>query len=120
MDFTGCPYLEDQDFDSQGVLLTKHTVVLFFWKSCGHCRAIKPLFELACAKNSELFAVVEHDGERPSERALTARLTTVIPGFRGFPAICKYDNSGNLVAQWEGDRSASPENVTKFLEWSMS
>lgn len=84
-------YLEDSDFDDKGHLInipTKLPIVVMFQASwCGYCQRSKPAFETFAGESKQkvLAATVQIDGDRPSEKALGARLDVIKPDLKGFP-----------------------------------
>lgn len=100
------PYLEAQDFDSNGNLKINGTVVVLVWASwCPHCKNIKPAYAEA-AKNLKgrvLFACAQQDGDRESEKQ-GVEVLSKRHGVRGFPTILLFKN-GKMVKTYSGDRS---------------
>ena len=103
-------YLEDQDFDKKGNLITEGIpsgmpVVIMLQSSwCQHCTSAKPEFQaFAEATDGHVFcATIQVDGARSSEKALGKRIKTLKPGFRGFPDYILYKNGYRVDKEIKG------------------
>jgi thiol-disulfide isomerase/thioredoxin len=98
-------YLEDSDFDQQGNLLHKGLAVVMIQASfCGYCNMAKPAFqEFANKTKGKVFCATIHgDSNKPSVKALMARIKTIKPDFRGYPDYILYMNGKRLDKQIGG------------------
>jgi len=109
-------YLEDQDFDSSGNLITSipgnlPVVVMIQASWCPHCTNAKPAFqEFANKYNGKVFcATIQSDGERESEQKLGKRVQVIKPSFRGFPDYVLFVNGKRVEKEIQGRSAADLE-----------
>lgn len=134
--FDGVLYLEDQDFDKDNKLIVsssdkgKNHIVMIFANWCGPCKATKgPYSELLKKVDPSKVKVccINLTGEESGpykntdgELKISKRITTIVPGFRGFPTIVLFDGDGNIVKDkgkgnvrmYKGSRTT--EDLEKF------
>lgn len=103
-------FLESQDFDEAGNLVRsadKPVIAMILASWCGHCKTTKPIFQqfadLENGKNAYT-AVIYSDGSTPGEKKLSQRISSIVPGFGGFPTIVKF-NKGKYVSTYQGART---------------
>lgn len=109
--FVNVAYLEDEDFDREGVLKYKppYVVCMIFGNYCGHCVHAKPEFQkfanaIRPVPGVEV-ACIQTDGQA-SEQALANRLSQVLRGtpFRGVPMFIALKD-GVFYAEHKGPRT---------------
>jgi thiol-disulfide isomerase/thioredoxin len=91
-DFKNVAYLEDTDFDSNGMMVQnnmtkgKPVVVMIQAGWCPHCIHAKQAFQDFANKHREvLCATIQSDGDRESEKKLAKRIKDIKTDFAGFP-----------------------------------
>ena len=105
-------YLVNDDFDADGNIVNnqvpkdKPVLVMLQANFCGHCTTAKPAFQELANKHHDtiFFATIQADGKEPGEAELGKRLSSIVPGFRGFPEYVLFKN-GKLVKKHEGART---------------
>lgn len=103
-------YLENHDFDENGNLIADGVptnvpaIIMVQSTWCPHCKKAKPAFEKFAKlhKDKAFAATIEVDGERPSEKALGKRLSTLKPDLKGFPDYLMYYNGTRVNAKVPG------------------
>ena len=106
----GAQYLDDSDFSRDGRLMAgtqgKCKIVALVAGWCGHCKAMKPALQEFFDQEGRVDCFVhEHNGGEngsASEKALTARLSDVVPGFRGFPTLAMFGPDGRFMGNSDG------------------
>lgn len=127
--FDGILYLEDEDFDKQGRLITqpedkgKPHLVMVFANWCGPCKATKPVYGKLVSDNAIdqskvrvacINASSTTEGpykNRPGELAIMNRIDKIIPGFRGFPTIVLFDENGEVIKEEVDPTPAKPAKM---------
>jgi len=131
--FDGILYLEDEDFDKDGKLISqpedkgKSHIVMVFANWCGPCKATKPVYGQLLGKNGvdkskvrvaciNCSSITEGPYKnRPSELSLTMnekRMSKIIPDLKGFPTIVLFDEKGDIVRDEKGDTKMYKGNRT--------
>lgn len=94
-------YLERQDFMADGSLspqlLNEPTLVMFQADYCGHCKSAKPEFQALANEGVVRCMTVQGDGQRKSERDIVPILSTIYPGFRGYPSYMLFMPDGRRI-----------------------
>ena len=103
-------YLVADDFDTNGKLtnpeIPKDKPVLVMVQSnwCHFCTLSKPEFQQLAYEKPDVFcATIQADGDQKGEKELGAKISKMIPNFKGFPTFVGYKN-GELVDVYEGPR----------------
>lgn len=105
---TGASFLLDEDVDKNGTVLVgqgKPSVVFIIADWCGHCRSYKPEIGKILQKEGRvnLYIIEDAKDARPSEKSLIKRMSTIVPGFRGFPTTAFFDSNGKFVETSDGN-----------------
>ena len=104
-------YLVDSDFDDNGNIINPQiptdipVLVMIQANFCGHCTTAKPAFQKLAEQNKgKIFAAtIQGDGKETGESQLSRRLSSIVPGFRGFPEYVLFKNGKRI--KHEGGRS---------------
>lgn len=108
-------YLDNSDFTSDGRLIVPKDVpqsipflVMVQASWCPHCVNAKPDFQAFSEKHKGrvISATIQSDGSSSLEKALSKRIDSIIPDFRGFPHYLVYVN-GRPVKTVDTGRSLS-------------
>lgn len=121
-DFNYVYYLEDSDFEGNKLVgfqrnpmfQNKPVICMAFADWCGYCKIAKPEYQKVANKIEEMknkqgdvpfyVACIKADGGSEGEQKLAKRLKDILPGFRGFPHILKFED-GKASAGFEGQRT---------------
>ncbi len=95
---TSVGILQSGDFNAQGILFTRHPVLILIYGShCPYCQQEIPAFiQLAARGQNVLCAAIPTEGPN-ADPALLQRLSSIIPGIRGVPTFALFVN-GHFVA----------------------
>ena len=94
--------------DSLVISKDKPTVVLFFWKHCGHCHRAIDMWNKVASVGEEDLGIAKFV-------SIEVENTPEIPekfGVKGFPTIMRFDMSENRVKVFEKQRTE--ENLMSF------
>lgn len=99
-------YLENDDFDSSGNLLSyrNQAVMIMFQASwCHHCSQAKPQFQQFANLGLVKCATIQIDGERQSEQLLANKVDLIYPGtFTGYPSYLLILGDGTKIPYTAG------------------
>lgn len=127
----GVYFLENHDFDANNRLRPlpedkgKYGILLMFSYNCPHCSGIKPEYVelMKELKNAKVrFYAINGTGKnhedfpsRASEMKLMTRAREIVKPFqfRGFPSVFLINPEGDVVAEFEEERTK--QGLLKFL-----
>lgn len=109
---TNVGYLEDDDVNQKGILVNPEInmnlpSVLFIYATwCGYCKQSLPDVQKFADENIGKVNVlaIQADDPRPTVKALSSRIKTTYPEFKGFPTFVKYSGAKPVKKQLQ-DRS---------------
>lgn len=112
-------FLENDDFDENGVLKIKNGVILIYSSKCPHCSLFEPIYKQLKLKNKHIpFFYIQRDINLPEHMVkqhslMFQRMKQITQdNFIGYPTLIKFKN-GNLSVF---KNSRTPENVQKWLD----
>ena len=103
-------YGETTDFNENGSLKNANgypTIIMLGAPWCGHCKNLKPIF----GECGERLAgrvrcmTLQESGEAPSNTQACGMISKLI-NLRGYPTLLKLDANGNIVGEFQGQRTA--------------
>ncbi len=97
--------------------VSKPCILLIWANWCGHCNRFKPVYNELEQRLGDGFTVLALEDTQIQNSAVTNAL-----GVQGFPTIKFVDASGNIVADYTGDRSMSDllTHICKFYHYCVA
>ena len=89
---------------------SKNLTILFHWNMCGHCAALKPMWDKVCKKYNN---VADCDILNVELSQLNHLCSKYRKGVDGFPTITKYKN-GEKIGDYNEERTF--KNIIKFIK----
>jgi thioredoxin-like negative regulator of GroEL len=84
--------------------------ILYYWNMCGHCTALKPIWEKVCIKYKNMKDCDILNVEQEQINHLPVKYKK---GIHGFPTIVKYKN-GKKISEYNDERVF--KNLDKFVK----
>ena len=86
-------------------------LVLFYWKDCGHCKAMMPEWKKSESQNKTGIKLmkVEKDATDSLGKTLNSK-----HDISGYPTILLLDDNNEMLEKYEGERKAS--SILSFLK----
>jgi thiol-disulfide isomerase/thioredoxin len=103
--------LTENKRDINDIIKTSPNItILFYWNMCGHCIALKPIWDKVCNKykNDKNCSIL--NVELSQIKNLNAKYKKDI---NGFPTITKYKN-GKKIGEYEGERTF--KDINKYVK----
>lgn len=110
-------YLEKSDFSESGDLVgsysgNKPIFIMIQGSYCGACQQAKPAFQQLANEGLIQCLTIQLDGERQSERDISAIINNIHPSLMGIPAFVLYANGQKIP--YTGGRSV--EEMKQFVQ----
>jgi thioredoxin domain-containing protein 5 len=101
---------ENKDNINDIIKKSPNLTILFYWNMCGHCAALKPIWDKVSNKYKKDYKCCVLNVEVSQLKYLKAKYKKNI---NGFPTILKYKN-GKKINEYNGERTL--KDINKFVK----